>query len=72
MTPKSASKSAVKKDVAGVGITPASNTSTPLLAKPAEIAAARNSPEILGSRPITAIGFWPRVLACSPKTIAAA
>ena len=72
ITPKSASRSAVRNATAGVGSTPASKTSTPLEESPAEIAAARNSPEILGSRPRTAFGFCPRLLASLPKTIAAA
>ena len=72
ITPKSAFISAVRKAVAGVGTTPASNTSTPEDASPAATAAAKYSPEILGSRPMTAIGLLPSLLACSPNTDAAA
>ena len=60
MTPKSALISAVRKAVAGVGITPASKTSTPEEANPEATAAAKYSPEILGSRPITAVGLTPK------------
>ena len=72
MTPKSALISAVRNAVPGVGITPASNTSTPDEPNPAATAADRYSPEILGSRPITAVGLLPSLLADSPSTIAAA
>ncbi len=59
MTPKSARESAIRNAAAGVGTTPASNTSTPELASPAETAAERNSPEIRGSRATTATGRRP-------------
>src|SRR5690606_28131506 len=44
---------------AGVGMTPASSTSTPELANPAATAAEMNSPEIRGSRAMTATGRRP-------------
>ena len=59
MTPKSASMSATRNAAAGVGMTPASSTSTPELASPAATAALRNSPETRGSRATTAIGRRP-------------
>ena len=45
--------------MAGVGSTPASRTSMPAEARPATVAAARNSPDARGSRPTTATGRWP-------------
>ena len=72
ITPKSASRSAVRYAAPGVGITPASKTSTPDEAKPAETAAERKSLEILGSWPITALGRSPRERASSERTKAAA
>src|SRR5665647_314054 len=59
ITPKSAPMSAIRNAAAGVGMTPASSTSTPELARPAATAAAMNSPEIRGSRASTATGRRP-------------
>ena len=77
MTPKSARESAIRNAAAGVGTTPASNTSTPELASPAETALERNSPEIRGSRATTATGRRPdarrpSAILPSPSTTAAA
>ena len=44
ITPKSALMESMRNAAAGVGMTPASSTSTPELARPAETAAVRNSP----------------------------
>src|SRR5436190_1889552 len=57
-TPTSAPRSAVRKAIAGVGSTPASKTSTPAEARPATVAATRNSPEARPSVPTTAVGRW--------------
>ena len=45
-----------RKAFAGVGTTPASQTSIPELASPADTAELRNSPETLGSLAMTALG----------------
>ena len=68
MTPKSASMSAIRNAAAGVGMTPASSTSTPELASPAATAAARNSPETRGSRATTAVGRLPGGAASRRRT----
>ena len=70
--PRSAPRSAVRNATAGVGITPASTTSTPALASPATTAAVRNSPDARGSRPTTATGRCPSKAPTSPSTCAAA
>src|SRR4051794_23367728 len=72
MTPRSASRNAVRYATPGVGSTPTSRTSTPALARPAMTAAVRNSPEALGSRPTTASGRWPAKAPVSARTCAAA
>ncbi len=72
MTPRSASSTAVRCATAGVGRTPTSKTSTPALARPADTAAARNSPDARGSRPMTAVGRCPANAPASPRTCAAA
>ena len=59
ITPKSARMESMRNAVAGVGMTPASSTSTPELARPADTAAVRNSPETRGSRATTATGRRP-------------
>src|SRR5690606_25105950 len=59
ITPKSASRSATRNARAGVGMTPASRTSTPEEASPAATAASRKCPETRGSR---ATGQWPLAL----------
>ena len=59
ITPKSARMASMRNAVAGVGMTPASSTSTPELARPADTAAVRNSPETRGSRATTATGRRP-------------
>ncbi len=56
ITPKSNSPSLTRKAFAGVGTTPASQTSIPELASPADTAELRNSPETLGSLAMTALG----------------
>src|SRR6478609_6493935 len=58
--------------MAGVGSTPASRTSMPAEARPATVAAARNSPDARGSRPTTATGRWPLKAPTSASTCAAA
>ena len=72
ITPKSAPMSATRNAAAGVGMTPASYTSTPEAASPAATAAAMNSPEIRGSRATTARGRLPAARGPSPSTWAAA
>ena len=59
ITPKSALMSAMRNAAAGVGMTPASSTSTPELARPADTAAAMNSPDTRVSRATTATGRRP-------------
>ncbi len=59
MTPKSAPMSPTRKAAAGVGMTPASSTSMPELASPADTAAVRNSPDTRGSRATIAVGRLP-------------
>src|SRR6478735_9402114 len=58
--------------MAGVGSTPASRTSMPAEARPATVAAARNSPDARGSLPTTATGRWPLKAPTSASTCAAA
>src|SRR3954452_10409038 len=77
MTPKSAPMSLIRNAAAGVGMTPASSTSTPELASPAATAAVRNSPETRGSRATTAMSRRPCARRASavrplPRTTAAA
>ena len=72
MTPKSASRSATRYAAAGVGSIPASYTSTPEAARPAEIAAPMNWPLIRESWAITALGRCPSATWSKPSTTAAA
>ena len=71
-TPRSEPSTSVRYATAGVGRTPARNTSTPALASPATTAASRNSPDALVSRPTTATGRCPANAPASPTTWAAA
>ena len=72
MTPKSAPRSPTRKAAAGVGRTPASQTSTPEEASPASTAALMNWPLMRGSRATTATGRRPAANASAPRTGAAA